>query len=397
MNFEYFDSNVAFALQGMKIGRNDSGSAVLSNDPACGPLPDEDFMVFTTKLVAALDNIKAEDPNFPLERFSLAVAWLFIALGSNPKNISLLHEDDLQKEPSEDGTYTYWLRVPRIKKRDARERSQFKTRKLLPRIGRLLEEIISDNACMRSHDCLEAGVHYARPLLRRRTAHPNLLDSPFEPESYRYTSAELAAILKKVVATLNLTSIATGSPLKISPRRLRYTFATRLVQEGASPLELAEALDHTDTSHVMVYFNARSDAVRHLDKALALALGPHAQAFLGIVVRQKEDAERGADPASLVYRTDSSRPAREPIGNCGSFGFCGLYAPIACYTCTFFRPWLDGPHERVLDDLLSLRNRRLQQGADSKLTRIHDGTILAIGDVLDRCRQMRGNLTGEQE
>lgn len=400
MGFDHFDADVAYELAQIRVGGNDTGSSVLSNDPDDGPLNEEEFSALTGKLLAAHHQLDRGNPHAPLDRFSIAVTWLFIALGSNPKTVALLDEDDLQKEVADNGSRMYWLRVPRIKKRDAVERTQFKTRKLIPEIGQLLSALINDNShfsmATSPPSAAALSTRYARPLLRRPVPRTELLGTAFESEAYRYTPRELGVVLKQLVEILNLTSVATGRPLRLTPRRLRYTFATRMVQEGASPLELAEALDHSDTSFVMVYFNARSDAVRRLDKALAITLGPRAQAFLGMIVRRKDEAERGSDPASLIYHVDGSRHIREPVGNCGNFGFCGLYAPIACYTCTFFRPWLDGPHEEVLDDLLAVRNRRLERGGDIKLIQIHDETILAVGDVIDRCRKMRGGSTGGQ-
>lgn len=391
MGFDAFDSDVAFDLEQVRIGGNNTGDAVLSNDPDEGPLRDEEFTALTIRLRDAYERLERGDQEAPLDRFTLAVAWLFIALGSNPKALILLDEEDLQKEIGDDGTVMYWLRVPRIKKRDEKERDQYKLRKLTPEVGLLLEELIADNARKRSQSPVANNDHFARPILRRDTMRTDLLGSSFEQDAYRCDSAGLRLTLLRVVVSLGLKSHVTGRDLKLTPRRMRYTFATRLVQEGASPLELAEALDHTTTNYVMVYFDARSDAVRRLDKALALRLGPIAQAFLGVIVRQREEAERGGDPASLIFRVNSERRAREPIGNCGSFGFCGLYAPIACYTCSFFRPWLDGAHEQVLDDLLALRAHRIERNKDLRLIQIHDETILAIGDVIARCANMRAS------
>ena len=69
--------------------------------------------------------------------------------------------------------------------------------------------------------------------------------------------------------------------------------------------ELADALDHTDLQNVRVYFDIKSDIVESLDKSMALALGPVAQAFLGKLVRSDGEAERGGDPASQVAVQDS--------------------------------------------------------------------------------------------
>lgn len=393
MGFAVFSPEVAFELELVRIGRNETGSAVLSDDPNLGPLRDEELTSLATGLRYAQTLLEVGDPSAPLSRTEICCAWLLIALGSNPKNVSLLEEDDFQKEICDDGSTLYWLRVPRIKKRGVVERSQFKNRKLSSDVGKLIEVLIDKNRMGNLAELDGNGEGIARPIIRRENVRQSLLETPFSSDAFRYTPGEIGAIIRKVSRTLGLKSVVSGGPLNLSPRRLRYTFATRLVQEGASPLELAEALDHSDSSYIMVYFNVRSDAVRRLDKALALALGPRAQAFMGLVVRSKADTERGHDPASLIFRVDQERHILEPVGNCGNFGFCGLYAPIACYTCRLFRPWLDAPHEQVLDDLLAIRARRLERGADPKLTQMHDESILAVGDVIERCSRMRNALS----
>jgi len=69
-------------------------------------------------------------------------------------------------------------------------------------------------------------------------------------------------------------------------------------------------------------------------------------------------------------------------------GFCGFLKPVACYTCRSFEPWVDGPHEAVLDHLLAERERLLLT-TDSRIASINDRTILAVAEVVHRCEQAR--------
>jgi hypothetical protein len=78
----------------------------------------------------------------------------------------------------------------------------------------------------------------------------------------------------------------------------------------------------------------------------------------------------------------------KPMGNCGEHGFCGLLAPIACYTCRSFQPWLDGPHDAVLEHLICERERLLA-GSDVRIASINDRTILAVAEVIRRCDEIR--------
>jgi hypothetical protein len=175
-----------------------------------------------------------------------------------------------------------------------------------------------------------------------------------------------------------------GMSFHVTPRRLRYSFATRLVEEGCSPLELADALDHTDLQHVMVYFNSRGQVVRQLDEAVALRLAPLASAFLGRLIPDKSSATRPDDPASSI-RFGAADQEQPEIGSCGQVSSCGKNAPLACYTCARFEPWKNAPHEEVLGVLLQERRRRHAAGMDEKIVQIHDATIVAVAEVVRRC------------
>lgn len=70
---------------------------------------------------------------------------------------------------------------------------------------------------------------------------------------------------------------------------------------------------------------------------------------------------------------------------CGKFDFCGLAAPLACYTCFYFNPWLDDIHEALLESLIKDRDELLQE-ADPRIASINDRTILAVADVVNQCK-----------
>ncbi|UJB31361.1 tyrosine-type recombinase/integrase [Chromobacterium sp. Beijing] len=384
---EGFNEEVATVLENRIIGGNIKGAAVLRNDPNEGPLHKIQFDVLTARLRQA-------EESHTLSIEVLAAAWLFITYGTNTRNMLLLNEEDLIKTRLIDGSEVYELRIPRIKKRQQQERTDFKTRALPPGIGQLLEKLKQQNARQRRLALLDHNpTRFTQPMFRRKKPYAELLDTEFAAEAYRQPSFWFNIVLAHVVDKLGLKS-ADGEPLRLSPRRLRYTFATRLVQEGASPMELAEALDHTDLQHVMVYFNTRSDAVVRLDSVLTLPLTPIAQAFMGMVVPDENQAKRGDDPASRIKFLNREQHQLKTVGTCSSFGFCELAAPIACYTCFKFQPWLDAPHQDVLDWLVSEREKHLARGVDPKMTQIHDTTLRAVNEVIHLCQTIRHN-TGD--
>lgn len=103
------------------------------------------------------------------------------------------------------------------------------------------------------------------------------------------------------------------------------------------------------------------------------------------------DSTRGADISSRI------RKGNNGVGTCGSFGFCGGNVPIPCYTCHHFQPWLDGPHQIVLDELLKKR-KYLIEGAKAHIliAKANDRTILAVSEVIRRCELRKQHLAEVQ-
>ena len=190
----------------------------------------------------------------------------------------------------------------------------------------------------------------------------------------------------RVAKTISVISERTASPVLLNPTRFRYTLGTNLAREGRGEYVIAEALGHSDTQNAGVYVKNIPDIVERIDKAVALQLAPYAQAFRGMLVDGEESAVRGDDPRSRISN------GKKNVGSCGSHGFCDAMAPLACYTCAHFQPWRDGPHEEVLDILIFERDRVLENSGDLKIASTNDRLILAVGDVIHRCRKAKGEV-----
>lgn len=370
-----FSPEIAFDLEERTVGGNRKGQAVLSLDPEDGPLSDLEI----TGLLNALNARRHSNTMSLTEKVAL---WLCIALGCNPIQFALLREEDVEVIGEGPDRFVQ-IRIPRMKKRSQKPRQDFRTRKLTAEIGDVVLDLIDWNRSRRAVDGWSDPRH-AFPLFVREKPRVEQLDGPLVEYARHLYSQEFTELVGRAVSELAVVSPRTGKRLRVSTRRLRYTFATRLVREGASMRELADALDHTDLQQVRVYFDIKSDIVESLDKSMALALGPVAQAFLGKLVRSEGDAKRGDDPTSQIAVQDKETGEAFGVGTCGKHSFCALMAPVACYTCASFQPWLDGPHDRILDDLLTKRDRKLAAGQDGRMVAIHDATILAIGDVIRR-------------
>ncbi len=375
-----FDPDVAFRLSETVFGGSEKGRAVLSLDPEEGPLVD-------TEIVALLNRLRAVEGTGLLTLQETVAVWLCLSLGANAAQYVLLQDEDFERLSGDGETSIFQLQVPRMKNNLGRERAQFRTRKLIDEIGVLLERLIAENARL----CKEKFRRYAVavPIFLRKSLPRTRLSDSMSEYALAMTATEFTRMVSAAVERLGVTSPRTGRLLRVTARRFRYTFATRLVREGASQRAVADALDHSDLQHVQVYFDLKSDIVEKLDAAMAMALGPLSQAFLGHLVHREADAVRGDVTASRIYHHKQGPQEFQAVGTCGSFSFCGLTAPLACYTCRKFQPWIEAPHQVVLADLLAERERRAARGLDERMVAVHDATILAVADVVSRVAAAR--------
>ena len=362
-------------LGGLRLPGMVKGVSVLTFDPITGPLNDIEFEAVLAATKEAFDS----------RRWSLhdyVMAMLFISLGQRPTQYAALKVSDVSRSAAKDGVVAYSLRMPRAKQKGGLAREQFKNRLLHPGLGALVWQYAKETEAAFAEMLDGPADAPLFPARKRRYQEP----PGFE---FHRTGASISNALTKVVESLGVMSVRTGDRLNITPYRFRRTTGTRAAIEGHGELVIAELLDHTDTQNVGIYVQAVPEIVERIDRAIAFQLAPLAQAFAGTIISSEADAIRRGDPASRICdpRVDQSM---KPMGNCGSHGFCGAMAPIACYTCRSFQPWLDGPHEAVLDYLIADRER-LQTGSDIRIASINDRTILAVAEVVACCKKMKSS------
>ena len=367
-----FNSEIMYDLLKIKVPGNEKGRAVMLDDEEQGPLTDTE--------ATALRNGLINDKGPILERVCV---WLCLAFGCNPANFALLREEDFIVRHFKNSDHKFYeLKIPRIKKRGLRhQRSEFKSRKVDDNLAILLVELINKN---KSHI---PETNLPRPLLMRDKTNSSKMGTPIEEFAYHLSSKEFTENILKCVTRLNITSPRTGRLLTITPRRLRYTFATAMVRQGASAAELADLLDHTDLQHVQVYYNARSTIVERLDSALAEKLAPLVAQFSGKVI--DKNSFDASNPNTRIKYQEKSNPKKiHGIGVCGADFLCKLYPPLSCYLCEKFQPFKDAPHAKILEELTSWRQRRLeQQGENDRIAQQLDDVIYNVGQVKTACEE----------
>ncbi|WP_159985301.1 site-specific integrase [Pseudomonas sp. Irchel 3E13] len=370
--------DVTHVLDMKKLRKRETGIAVLTWDPELGPFTE-------IEQVGIQDALNDAYGAGLLSEEIYLLGWLFIALGSRPIQLAALKVCDVVCSVAADGTESFILRIPRAKQQNQSIRQELKPRALVHQIGRPLFDYaqrVSESFVGELPDTQQAPLF---PLPRQSQYRA---DVPGWGRFHR-TSENIRNLLVSGLKKLSVRSERTGAVINICALRFRRTLGTNLAREGHGVLVIADLLDHSRTDSAGVYVAATPELAMRIEKATALYMAPLAQAFKGQLIAHEGSAVRGADRSSRIIDLRIDQSAR-PMGSCGSFSFCGLNAPVACYTCQCFQPWLDGPHEAVLDFLLEDAKRY----SDARIAAVNDRTLLAVAEVIRLCRTRKEQTLG---
>lgn len=403
-------------LREMKLKWGEAGRAVRTMDPEKGPLtPDERH-----GLVQGLHDA-AEAGSLTLDDYSLA--YLHVMTGRRPVQSARLKCKDVILRPGDpepaypQGRVQHLLAIPRAKQRGHAFRETLRAIDLSPE-NFLIFRSLRDSVQEQFRVCLVS----ARWELQAQDLQQVLGDLPLYPnwravetfleaavnvraegshaqalEALRRDSAGAAWHPKPDDHAVRLTKICraanaqsrTATPLKVTAARLRYTKGTDLAREGLSTHIIAWLLDHSTSRSAELYVDNLPEHAAEINSAMSKSptLQRFASAFRGEVVASEADAVGGDDPtrSRLAYRGQGT-------ATCGFLKQCGLDGgvPQACYTCSHFQPWVDGPHEAFLADLLTERADTVSMlGADSAVAKRHDKLIAAVESVVTLCRIRR--------
>lgn len=370
-------------LQGWVLKGNEVGRAVLQMDSLKGPLTDIEMQGVLDGVIACYSKRQ-----LLLEQFSLILT--LVHTGRRSVQIVALKIKDLLLT-EKNGIAAYSLNFPRAKQRHALWRSKFNKCAIDEDLWLILQLQAVDTV-KRLQDLV--GFSLSNSLIKEVPLFADFVNLPhginekslLELLQFDYLHAPVNfcnSALTRFSEIHCVFSERTGAPLSLSPRRFRSTLGTNVARQGYGVSIVAEVLDHSNIRSAGYYIKSLSDIVGRIDKAVAQQLAPLAQAFQGVLVASEKEAVRGGDSSSRISN------GRVNVGTCGNYGFCGALAPIACYTCTHFQPWVDGPHEEVLNDLLASSDRVWGVTKDVKTTLANDRLILAVTEVVQRCAQAK--------
>jgi integrase len=382
--------DVIALLNSWRLKGNEKGDLIKRLDPQKGPLTDIELLAFNEGIVQAF------------ERNQISIAELAIGLccshtGRRSIQISHLKIKDVLKGHNKQGKPMYLLNVPRAKQRASFFREQFKQFAITKELWTILSAQalqvtkaiqVTLSFELKQHDKNELPL-FADFKCLEGSISPSELRSLLKTDRLHCKTHYIQSVAKRIASVADIFSERTGEPLNITTNRFRYTTGTRAAREGFGEMVIAELLDHSDIQNAGVYIENIPEHVEALDKAVGQYLAPYAQAFAGVLVDREFDAVRGDDPTSRV------RKGNNGLGTCGSHGFCGANVPVPCYTCIHYQPWMDGPHEIVLDELIAERERIKEVTGDIQIAAVNDRTILAVSDVIRRCDERKEQLKEE--
>lgn len=366
-------------MEGWRIKGNEKGYAVQSMCPENGPFTDIEMQGIVSSVTECF-------ASGHLDLHDTCYAMILAMTGRRPVQITALKVKDLLSIGG-----GYYINFPRGKQKHGEWRGSFKKFQIVDDLWFLLQkqadyakEVFAESITHVIPDNLLPEIPLF-PAMRNYDANKDLR-SQLLGDFLHAPTAETTSSMARVEDAIAVISERTGAIVHINPYRFRYTLGTNLAREGRGEYVIAEALDHSDTQNAGVYMRNTPEIVKRIDKAVAMQLAPLAQAFQGVLVIDEKKARRGGDPSSRICSSAGN------VGSCGSYGFCGALAPVACYTCSHFQPWLDGPHEFVLDQLIRERDDVLEDTKDLKVASVNDRLILAVSDVVTRCNAMKSDL-----
>lgn len=371
-------------LESFTLAGNIKGVAVANRCPYSGSFTENEVLAINGELIELWRN---EEISFPC----YAYLNLLQATARRPTQLRQLKACDLLKK-SDQGVSQYFLNIPRSKQRGIGFREAFNKLQITEELYLILLNLVLFQT-KKIESIFQAELDEKHKQLIPMFADVDLCEK-FSLQSIAIDNA----ILKSDVLhlrNLNYTIYAfakkqraiserTGDIIHITARRFRHTRGTNLGRKGIGVRIIAEALDHSDSQNVKVYAENTADTVQFIDKAVGKQLAPFANAFLGRIILELKDGERGEDPTAHIPNDKN-----EAIGACGTNDFC-VNGYESCYVCRKFRPLLDGPHELVLNELYKEKEEKLKNTGSIQYASVKDRLILAVEQVVMKCREIKG-------
>jgi integrase len=341
-------------IKKLKRPKQDHGRAVRISDPKGGALTSEEVEV----LIAKLNQLFSQN-EISVEEF--LVLNVLLVTGARGAQICALKCSSIQVRENE-----ILLKIPKIKNNKPlyRDTTDFK---------------------------LNHKYKIWELLLAHKNALIGKLASESDPKLFPWKSS---SNLNNRINNLNKTKIKLYTDripddgiMPIPPTRIRHTVGTKLAVAGKGVFVIAETLGHSNAQTAQVYIDSTPELNQRISDSMSKHLTPFAQAFMGKLIDSEDEFISPDGESKQKKRVEFG--AKATVGNCGKYGFCTSRAPISCYTCSMFQPWVDAPHIEIYNFLKKEREENHKITRDVEVSTINDLTIRAVLQVIKACEERK--------
>lgn len=369
-NLPGFEIEILKKLETFKIKGIKNHLSVMTRNPNKGPFDEVEF-----KLIC--DSIKDEKGSL-LDRVCI---MLSLELGARPAELAMLKEQDFHVQYSPSKGKFYSLDIPNLKQKIVKG-CEKKRRSISPNLGVSIEKLIENNHSRYSSYGAEMPLICCARLTRRK-----LPEASKEIYSLHIGPLNINNRICRYAEKIQLISPRTGNIIHLNPYRFRYTFATRLAEQGAPSTQIAELLGHSNLSNVSVYVNSRSNAVERLNETLGIE--PQYTNIINRFLGKIADKTKYKSLSPAIPGITPTLKNLGGIGKCGANKLCNLYPPLSCYICPQFIAWKDGPHKQMLNEIETyVEFLREQTGNPSdRIPKQLDDVLAAIRTVVKITKQ----------
>ncbi|WP_446924756.1 site-specific integrase, partial [Klebsiella pneumoniae] len=295
-----------------------------------------------------------------------AVLGLSYVTGARPVQLAKLAASDLYIDtcnPNK-GLTRYSILLPYVKQR------RVTTERLLlaipPEIGGLIEHYIGRARLLPNDKMFDMGV--SAPKFVSQAINQTILN--FSPPDYQSAVACGEAALPSITST-----------------DLRHNVGHSLAMQGASAEEIAHILGHSSLVVAKHYILATPALA--LIRAKALGSNPVWQSMVAMMLTGKLVPSKEWQGRRVVGIVGDR--LHYEIGGCSrADDECPFCEVRCCYGCLYYRPFLDGHHQDVLDSVSKEVDELIAVSdcvgnAHNPLISIHETTQIEVKSVIVRC------------
>jgi hypothetical protein len=251
---------------------------------------------------------------------------LVFEIAPRPLQVYMLEQGDL-KEVVVDGDCFYSIRLRRNKNRHLGD-EYTSPREISLRLGKALKKIQSLNQSLFEQiDNKNAPIF----LSNRKT---------------RWASNNISMSVSKA-----LRSVFGIKKLEVAGALIpfRHHLGQSLADQGASPSVIADRLGHSTEMAARAYITATPNIAKI--KTRALGENETYQYLMNALVTCSIMRHEGVDDENSIVRGTVGMNYINGIGACDVKGHCPFNPIYACYTCRKFHPFVNGPHDQVVEAL----------------------------------------------